>query len=138
MTRETALNIVILAGFAGFALYAYLSGAPFLVTLATKAVILGMAGVGLNLALGYGGLVSFGHAAFFGIGGYAAGILASAAQNYEPLMMWPLELPGTTSMPVICCNWKGRLVPVPGRKRMTALSSCSPPAPVMRASSRSC
>lgn len=101
MTRETALNIVILAGFAGFALYAYLSGAPFLVTLATKAVILGMAGVGLNLALGYGGLVSFGHAAFFGIGGYAAGILASAAQNYEPLMMWPLELPGTTSMPVI-------------------------------------
>ena len=72
-----------------------------MLTLATKVAILGMAGVGLNLALGYGGLVSFGHAAFFGIGGYAAGILASHAQNYVPLMTWPLEIAGTTSMPVI-------------------------------------
>lgn len=101
MPRETALNSLILAGFLVFAFAAHLSGQPFLVTLATKAAILGLAGVGLNLALGYGGLVSFGHAAFFGIGGYAAGILASAAQNYEPLMTWPLELPGTTSMPII-------------------------------------
>lgn len=101
MSRETALNVAILAGLLAVALSAHLAGEPFLVTLATKAVILGLAGVGLNLALGYGGLVSFGHAAFFGIGGYAAGILASAAQNYEPLMTWPLELPGTTSMPVI-------------------------------------
>jgi branched-chain amino acid transport system permease protein len=101
MSRETALNAAILGGLLAVALSAHLAGEPFLVTLATKAVILGLAGVGLNLALGYGGLVSFGHAAFFGIGGYAAGILASAAQNYEPLMTWPLELPGTTSMPVI-------------------------------------
>ena len=101
MSRETVLNLAILAGLLAVALSAHLSGEPFLVTLATKAAILGLAGVGLNLALGYGGLVSFGHAAFFGIGGYAAGILASAAQNYEPLMTWPLELPGTTSMPII-------------------------------------
>ena len=101
MSRETVLNLAILAGLLAVALTAHLSGEPFLVTLATKAAILGLAGVGLNLALGYGGLVSFGHAAFFGIGGYAAGILASAAQNYEPLMTWPLELPGTTSMPII-------------------------------------
>ena len=101
MSRETALNTLILAGLFAVALVAHLTGEPFLVTLATKAAILGLAGVGLNLALGYGGLVSFGHAAFFGIGGYAAGILASAAQNYEPLMTWPLELPGTTSMPII-------------------------------------
>lgn len=45
--------------------------------------------------------MSFGHAAFFGIGGYAAGILASHARNYEPLMTWPLEVAGTTSMLVI-------------------------------------
>lgn len=101
MSRETALNAAILAGLLAVALGAHFAGAPFWVTLATKATIFGMAGIGLNLALGYGGLVSFGHAAFFGIGGYAAGILASAAQNYEPLMTWPLELPGTTSMPVI-------------------------------------
>ena len=101
MSRETVVNAAVLVGLFAVALGASLSGQPYLVTLATKAAILGMAGVGLNLALGYGGLVSFGHAAFFGIGGYAAGILASAAQNYEPLMTWPLELPGTTSMPVI-------------------------------------
>ncbi|MBP7002538.1 branched-chain amino acid ABC transporter permease [Amaricoccus sp.] len=101
MSRETLLNVAILAGLLAVALGAWASGQPFVVQLATRAAILGMAGVGLNLALGYGGLVSFGHAAFFGIGGYAAGILASAAQNYEPLMTWPLELPGTTSMPVI-------------------------------------
>ena len=101
MSRETLLTLAILALLFLVALAAHLAGQPYLVTLATKAAILGLAGVGLNLALGYGGLVSFGHAAFFGIGGYAAGILASAAQNYEPLMTWPLELPGTTSMPVI-------------------------------------
>jgi branched-chain amino acid transport system permease protein len=101
MSRETILNVAILAGIFATALAAHLSGHPFLVTLATKAAILGLAGTGLNLALGYGGLVSFGHAAFFGIGGYAAGILASAAQNYEPLMTWPLQLAGTTSMPII-------------------------------------
>ena len=60
-------------------------------------VILALAAVGLNLALGFGGLVSFGHAAFFGIGGYAAGILASHAFDAEPL----LGLPGSDQMPII-------------------------------------
>lgn len=101
MSRETLANLAVLAALLLAALGAWAAGEPYLVTLATRAAILGLAGVGLNLALGYGGLVSFGHAAFFGIGGYAAGILASAAQNYEPLMTWPLELPGTTSMPLI-------------------------------------
>jgi branched-chain amino acid transport system permease protein len=102
MSRETIVNLVIVVGLLAVALAAKLTGEPFVITLATKAAILGMAGVGLNIALGYGGLVSFGHAAFFGIGGYAAGILASHAQNLQPLMSWPLEIGGTTSMPV---NW---------------------------------
>ena len=41
---------------------------------ATVVVILAMAAMGLNLLVGYTGLVSFGHAAWFGIGGYAAGL----------------------------------------------------------------
>jgi branched-chain amino acid transport system permease protein len=101
MNRETIVNLVILAALFAVPLAAQVLGEPFVITLATKAAILGLAGVGLNLALGYGGLVSFGHAAFFGIGGYAAGILASSAQNYVPLMTWPFEVPGTTSMLVI-------------------------------------
>ena len=48
---------------------------PALVGLATQVLIYGMAAASLNLALGYGGLVSFGHAAYFGLGGYVVGIL---------------------------------------------------------------
>lgn len=41
---------------------------------ATLVIILAMAAMGLNLLVGYTGLVSFGHSAFFGIGGYAAAL----------------------------------------------------------------
>jgi branched-chain amino acid transport system permease protein len=41
-------------------------------------MIFAIAAIGLDLALGFGGLVSFGHAAFIGIGGYAAGILTQS------------------------------------------------------------
>lgn len=101
MRRETALNAAVLLVLVAFPLWAWSADEPFLITLATKAVILALAAVGLNLALGIGGLVSLGHAAFFGIGGYAMGILASHAQNYETLMDWPLVIEGTKSMPVI-------------------------------------
>ena len=71
---------------------------PWLITLATRVAILGLAGVGLNLALGYGGMVSLGHAAFFGIGGYAAGVLAHHTLEGHPLMVWPVVFHGTDSM----------------------------------------
>ena len=45
--------------------------------------------------------MSFGHAAFFGIGGYAAGILASHAFNAEPLSTWPFGSSGSDQMPVV-------------------------------------
>jgi branched-chain amino acid transport system permease protein len=82
-------------------LWAWASDEPFLITLTTRAVILAIAGVGLNIALGFGGLVSFGHALFFGLGGYAMGILAYHAQTYTNVTDWPLTIPGTKSMPVI-------------------------------------
>jgi branched-chain amino acid transport system permease protein len=57
--------------------------------------------VGLNLVLGFGGLVSFGHAAFFGLGGYVTGILASHALNYEPILHSPWLIEGSTRMLII-------------------------------------
>ncbi len=39
-----------------------------------RIMLLGMAAMGLNLVLGYGGMVSFGHAAFIGLGAYCVGI----------------------------------------------------------------
>jgi len=101
VTRETLFNLVVLAGLIALPLYAHLADEPFTITLATRAVILALAAVGLNIALGIGGLVSLGHAIFFGIGGYAMGILAFHAQSFVPLMAWPFVIEGTKSMPVI-------------------------------------
>ena len=49
---------------------------PFYVTLFTRIMIFGLAALGLNLVLGYGAMVSFGHAMYMGIGAYAVGILS--------------------------------------------------------------
>jgi branched-chain amino acid transport system permease protein len=48
---------------------------PSVVGLGTQVLIYAIAAMSLNLVLGYGGMVTFGHAAFFGLGGYAVGIL---------------------------------------------------------------
>ena len=101
MKRETWISFAFFAAGLLVVLAAWLGDEPFTITLATKVVILALAGVGLNLALGHGGLVSLGHAAFFGLGGYAMGILASHAQSYEPLMIGSWAIEGTKSMPVI-------------------------------------
>src|SRR4029077_6002525 len=57
-------------------LYSQLSGNIFILTLFTRIVIFALAAASLNLIMGYGGMMSFGHAAYLGIGGYAVGMLA--------------------------------------------------------------
>jgi branched-chain amino acid transport system permease protein len=47
----------------------------YVLVVATHALILGIASTGVNLLLGYTGLLSLGHAAFFGLGAYAGGLL---------------------------------------------------------------
>src|SRR5262245_58598427 len=56
--------------------YAQTMGSPYVLTLFTRIVILALAALSLNLIMGFGGMVSFGHAAYIGIGGYTMGILA--------------------------------------------------------------
>jgi branched-chain amino acid transport system permease protein len=51
-------------------------GQPFYIDLVRRILILAIAAASLNLILGYGGMVSFGHAAYLGIGAYSVGILA--------------------------------------------------------------
>ncbi len=101
MIPEKALNAILMSLLLCVPLWAWVSDEPFTITLATRAVIFALAAVGLNIALGLGGLVSLGHAVFFGIGGYAMGILAFHAQTYSPLMEWPFTISGTKLMPVI-------------------------------------
>ena len=101
MIGERNINLLTLSLFVLIPVWAYLADEPFTITLMTRAVIFALAAVGLNLILGIGGFVSFGHAAFFGLGGYVMGILAWHAQSYSPLLEWPFMIEGTKSMPVI-------------------------------------
>ena len=68
-----AVAIVLLAALPPVALAI---GQPYYLDLFRRVMIFAIAAISLNLILGYGGLVSFGHAAYLGIGGYAVGILA--------------------------------------------------------------
>jgi branched-chain amino acid transport system permease protein len=101
MIPERLLNLFVLGAFLAVPLWALVMDEPFTITLATRAAILALAAVGLNIALGMGGLVSLGHAVFFGLGGYAMGILAYHAQSYTPLEIFGLSIEGTKSMPLI-------------------------------------
>lgn len=101
MTRETSISLVFALGLPLVALIANQFGEIFYITLVTRIAILALAATGLNLVLGLGGMVSFGHAAFFGIGGYVAGILAHHAADQSALMTWPVTLSGSDQMLVI-------------------------------------
>jgi branched-chain amino acid transport system permease protein len=72
-------------------LYSALSGNIFILTLFTRIIIYALAALSLNLIMGYGGMMSFGHAAYLGIGGYAVGILAHEGIG-SGFMQWPVAL----------------------------------------------
>jgi branched-chain amino acid transport system permease protein len=64
---------------------------PFYLDLMRRVMIFAIAAASLNLILGYGGLVSFGHAAYLGVGGYAVGILAFYGVH-SGWLQWPLAI----------------------------------------------
>ena len=101
VSRETLINLALAALLLAMPFVALAMDEPFYITLATRMAILALAAVGLNLALGLGGLVSFGHAAIFGIGGYAAGILSTHALNMQPLLTWPFEVASSDQMLIV-------------------------------------
>jgi len=72
-------------------IYVQVVHAPFLLTLFTRIIILALAAVSLNLIIGFGGMMSFGHAAYLGIGGYAVGILAHEGVT-SGFLQWPVAL----------------------------------------------
>ena len=72
-------------------LYSELSGNIFVLTLFTRIVIFALAAASLNLIMGYGGMMSFGHAAYLGIGGYAVGILAKEGIA-SGFVQWPVAI----------------------------------------------
>jgi branched-chain amino acid transport system permease protein len=91
LSVRTLTVIVLLAALVLLPLYVEFTGNRFLLTLFTRIIILAMAAVSLNLMLGYGGMMSFGHAVYLGIGGYSVGMLAHEG-IYSGFVQWPVAL----------------------------------------------
>ena len=91
---RAALVVVLLAVLALVPLYAALTSDTFAMTLFTRVLILALAAVSLNLIMGYGGMVSFGHAAYLGIGGYAVGMLWKEGVT-SGFIQWPVAIAGS-------------------------------------------
>jgi branched-chain amino acid transport system permease protein len=91
LSPRVAVNIALLVVLVLVPVYASLAGDIFVMTLFTRVIILAMAALSLNLIVGYGGMVSFGHAAYLGIGGYAVGILAKEGIG-SGFLQWPVAI----------------------------------------------
>lgn len=81
-------RVLLLLGLASLALFP-LAGSTFYIQLFTKIMIMAIFAMSLDLIVGYTGLVSLGHSAFFGFAGY---LLALTAPKYETVSLW-LTLP---------------------------------------------
>ncbi len=90
-TPRVAVNICLLLILGLVPVYAALTGDTFVITLFTRILILALAALSLNLIMGYGGMVSFGHAAYLGIGGYAVGILSKEG-IFSGFVQWPVAI----------------------------------------------
>jgi branched-chain amino acid transport system permease protein len=87
-------RLVVVLGFLGLGLVPLVAEAlhqPFYIDLFRRIMIFAIAAVSLDLILGYGGMVSFGHAAYLGIGAYAVGILAVHGIE-SGFIQWPVAM----------------------------------------------
>src|SRR4051794_23725524 len=102
MKRSTIALVTALVLLAAFPLV----GGTFYTELVTKVMILAIFALSLDLLVGYTGLVSFGHAAFFGIGAYTLGLLAP---KYEAANLW-LTLPAAMFIAAVAAMAVGLFV----------------------------
>lgn len=84
-------SLPVLAVLAALPVVASALGDTFYVGLATRILIFALAATSLNLILGFGGLVSFGHAAFVGVGAYTLAVLMQAGV-VSAWVAWPAAM----------------------------------------------
>ena len=87
--RWAALVVLVVLAALPWALQAV--GQGFYVSFASRLLIFALAATSLNLVIGFGGMVSFGHAAFFGAGAYCVAILAQSGV-VSAALAWPLAV----------------------------------------------
>jgi len=86
-----ALPVVMFAAFAAVPAFAAMTTEAYVLGLVARVMIFAIAALALDLLVGYGALVSFGHAAFIGLGAYAVGILSAHGIN-DVLIALPVAL----------------------------------------------
>jgi branched-chain amino acid transport system permease protein len=91
LSATAALPVGIFVVLAVLPLVALLTGGGYLISLGARVMIFAVAAVALDLLVGYAGLISFGHAAFIGLGAYAVGILAAHGIS-DALISLPVAL----------------------------------------------
>jgi branched-chain amino acid transport system permease protein len=89
--RANALPLAVFLIFAAIRFAAPLASEAYMLNLVSRIMIFAIAALALDLLVGYGALVSFGHATFIGLGAYAVGILA-AHGIYDTLVSLPVAL----------------------------------------------
>ncbi len=103
LDRSRIFVLVLLAALALLPIVATLGGEEFYIGQFRRILIFAIAAISLDLILGYGGMVSLGHAAFVGVGAYVVAILVHHANEetlflgfipgtFEPLITWPLAM----------------------------------------------
>src|SRR5437764_1286943 len=105
-----ALPAALFLAFALLPLFAAFNAEAYVLGLVTRVMIFAIAALALDLLVGYGALVSFGHAAFVGLGAYAVGIL-SAHGIHDALISLPVAL-GVSALfalatGIVCLRTKG-------------------------------
>lgn len=88
MNRTRILTIGLWIFLALFPLLAVAVGQAYWINIWTRILILGLVAMSLNLIMGYGGLVSLGHAAYFGFGGYTVALIAFHTGQGIPMLGW--------------------------------------------------
>ncbi len=98
--QRTAIIALLLAAIA-FPLAMQALDQAYYISFASRIMIYALAATSLNLILGYGGMISFGHAAFVGAGTYVAGIMIVEGMP-GALIGWPLAmlLPGLLALAI--------------------------------------
>lgn len=102
INRHRLLIVAIWIFLAIFPLLAEVFGQAYWINIWTRILILGLVAMSLNLIMGFGGMVSLGHAAYFGIGGYVVALVAfhvtqkipmfGWAGSNEALLVWPIAM----------------------------------------------
>jgi branched-chain amino acid transport system permease protein len=105
-----ALPVVLFLLFAALPLLAAFKAEAYVLSLITRVMIFAIAALALDLLIGYGALVSFGHAAFIGLGAYTVGILGAHGIN-DALITLPLALAVSAlfawATGIVCLRTKG-------------------------------